>query len=123
MKVPGFLLRRLYVRGSLIATETGFSFQLRNHLGSGFAHELHPLTLDGNELEMALTTFEVDNQTTTFATVSNLTPFTLAMNKTTTIEYHGGQISPGSHVIGMSFSVAGLGDMAFDFTDQTGRNL
>ena len=46
MKVPGFLLRRLYVKGSLRATETGFSFELHNSLGSGSVNEMRPLTLD-----------------------------------------------------------------------------
>ena len=47
MKVPGFLLRRLYVKGSLAATEGGFEFQICNRLGSGYARRLLPLTLDG----------------------------------------------------------------------------
>ena len=44
--VPGFLLRRLYVKQSLRNTEDGFEFQLRNRLGSGYAHKMWPLKLD-----------------------------------------------------------------------------
>ena len=33
--VPGFLLRRLYVKQSLANTEDGFQFELMNRLGSG----------------------------------------------------------------------------------------
>lgn len=117
MKVPGFLLRRLYVKGSLRATEDGFAFQLRNRLGSGYARRLLPLTLDGHELDMAKTTFEVDGKRTTFDAVNNDTPFTLAMNKTTAIAYAGGAIGEGAHKIGMRFEVAGLGELGFDFTD------
>ena len=117
MKVPAFLLRRLYVKGSLVATPDGFEFQIRNKLGSGYARRLLPLTLDGQALDMARTTFEIDGKVTAFDAVSERTPFTLAMNKTTTIAYAGGPVASGTHKVAMAFEVAGLGEMAFDFTD------
>lgn len=118
MKVPGFLLRRLYVKGSLTTTSDGFEFQIRNRLGSGYARRLLPLTLDGDELDMAQTTFEVDGKRIAFDVVSNDVPFTLAMNKTTTIVYAGGPIAGAdTHKVGMRFEVAGLGELGFDFTD------
>lgn len=120
MKVPAFLLRRLYVKDSLTATADGFTFQLRNRLGSGYARALLPLTLDGAELDPAASTFEVDGTSTPFTGVSEHTPFTLGMNKTTTITYAGGAIAPGPHTIGMRFEVAGLGEMGFDFTASLG---
>jgi hypothetical protein len=122
VKVPGFLLRRLYVKGSLTTTSDGFEFQIRNRLGSGYARCLLPLTLDGDDLDMALTTFEIDGHRVTFDAVTNEVPFTLAMNKTTTITYSGGPVPSlagdiGTHKIGMRFEVAGLGELGFDFTD------
>lgn len=117
MKVPAFLLRRLYVKGSLATTPEGFEFQIRNKLGSGYARRLLPLTLDGQALDMTKTTFEVDGKVVTFDAVSESTPFTLAMNKTTTIAYTGGPVEAGTHKIGMAFEVAGLGEMGFDFSD------
>ena len=119
MKVPGFLLRRLYVRGSLQATEDGFAFQLRNRLGSGYAKRLLPLTLDGTELDMASTGFEIEGTKQSFADVTKDAPFTLAMNKTTTISYSGGPLSQGPHKIGMRFEVPGLGELGFEFSDVT----
>ena len=47
VSVPGFLLRRLYQRGSLKNTETGFKFLLANRLGSGYAHGMLPIIVDG----------------------------------------------------------------------------
>ena len=117
MKIPAFLLRRLYVKDSLVATADGFQFQMRNRLGSGYARRLLPLTLDGQELSMAATTFEIGGKQTCFDAVSQDVPFTLAMNKTTTIAYAGGAISPGPHKVGMRFEVAGLGELGFDFSD------
>jgi hypothetical protein len=117
VKVPGFLLRRLYVKGSLHATQGGFAFQLRNKLGSGYARRLLPLTLDGDELDMASTGFEVDGKPQSFQDVTKDTPFTLGMNKITIISYSGAPLAEGPHKIGMRFEVAGLGELGFDFTD------
>ena len=117
MKVPAFLLRRLYVKGSLVATADGFEFQMRNRLGSGYARRLLPLTLDGTELDMGRTTFEVDRKRATFDAVSADSPFTLGMNKTTIISYEGEALAEGPHKVGMRFEVAGLGELGFDFSD------
>jgi len=118
MKVPSFLLRRLYVKGSLTATGHGFEFQLRNRLGSGYARRLLPLTLDGTDLDMTSTTFEIDGKRTAFDVVSQEAPFTMALNKTTTIAYVGGPcMTEGPHKIAMRFEVAGLGELGFDFSD------
>ncbi len=118
MKVPSFLLRRLYVKGSLAATTDGFTFQLLNRLGAGYARRLFPLTLDGEALDAGATTFAIDGKETAFDAASEGTPFTLALNKTTTIAYRGGALAPGVHEIGMSFEVAGLGELGFSFTDE-----
>jgi hypothetical protein len=117
MKIPAFLLRRLYLKESLTATPTGFEFQIRNTLGSGYARRLLPLVLDGRELDMAITTFEIGGKVTSFDAVSNDAPFTLAMNKITTITYSGGAMTEGVHKVGMRFEVAGLGELGFDFSD------
>lgn len=42
VQVPPFLLRRLYVKGSLHNTPEGFQFQLKNTLGAGYAEAFQP---------------------------------------------------------------------------------
>ena len=88
--IPGFLLRRLYVRGSLRNTESGAQFQLLNKLGSGYAQELLPLSVDGEDISLDRCTFAVDGTLFPFDAVSNDTPFTLDLNKATTINLSGG---------------------------------
>ena len=117
VSVPGFLLRRLYVKGSLRATDNGLSFELKNSLGSGYAKSMNPLTIDGEEVPMENTTFTVDDRTVAFSEVNADVPFTLAMNRTTTIAASGFSLAPGAHKIGMAFEVQGLGVLRFDFTD------
>lgn len=115
--VPGFLLRRLYVKQSLKNTDEGFEFRLLNRLGSGYAYKMHPITLDGRELPLNSAAFDLDGEATGFDEVSQSRTFTLAMNKSITIRVAGTHLAPGPCKIGMAFDVPGLGTLSFDFTD------
>lgn len=117
VKVPGFLLKRLYVKGTLRNTRDGFEFQLKNTLGSGYARKVLPLTMDGVEVPLASTSFTQNGNEVSFTAVEETTPFTLAMNKSTTVKIKGAALSPGPHKVSMSFEVQGLGVLNFDFTD------
>lgn len=118
VSVPGFLLRRLYVKGSLRNTPEGFQFQLKNSLGSGYAYKLWPLTVDGQELPLDSCWFSIEGERVAFTEVSREKTFTLGLNRTVTIGVNGQALSPGPHKIGMAFNVPGLGTLRFDFTDQ-----
>lgn len=121
MQVPPFLLRRLYVKGSLKNTQEGFQFRLSNILGSGYAEALLPLSVDGEEVAAGDATFTVEGESdvpTPFAAVTAEQPFTLEMNKTTVIHVRGRTLAPGEHRIAMGFVVVGLGEMAFEVADE-----
>jgi hydroxymethylglutaryl-CoA reductase (NADPH) len=115
--VPSFLLRRLYVKGSLRHTPDGMAFDLLNKLGSGHARHLLPLTVDGKEVPLESTSFVVDGRQVGFKQISENSPFSIALNKTTTVVSRGVKLIDGPHKIAMGFEVAGLGILRFDFTD------
>ena len=115
--VPGFLLRRLYVKQSLTNTVDGFQFEMLNRLGSGYAHKVHPITVDGIEIPIDSAEFVLDGNATGFAEVSKEKTFTLAMNRSITIRVSGLGLESGAHTIGMGFDVPGLGTLSFDFID------
>ncbi|MBI4299777.1 MAG: hypothetical protein HY677_01475 [Chloroflexi bacterium] len=117
ISVPAFLLRRLYVKGSLKNTANGFAFQLQNSLGSGYAKEMLPLTLNGQEIPLETASFSLDGQVTPFSEVNEEKPFTLPMNKSILIEVKGKTLEPKPHKVGMAFVVSGLGKLSFDVTD------
>ena len=81
MKIPEFILRKLYVRGSLRNTANGFEFKLKNALGSGYAVQLLPLRVDGNEIAIKTTCFYIDQKIIPFMDINEDNPFTLVMNK------------------------------------------
>jgi len=116
--VPGFLLRRLYVKGSLHNTEEGFAFSLRNQLGSGYARQMLPLKVDGEEVPLSACTFRVEGtEEVPFEAVSPERPFTLALNRTVEVRVRGRHLEPGPHRVEMGFVVQGFGALRFDFTD------
>ena len=119
LKVPGFLLRRLYVKGSLRATDDGFALDLKNTLGSGYARRLLPLALNGTEAELADCFFEVEGSTHSFEEVTPETPFSLAMNLTSTLGARGVALPDGAVTVRIGFEVQGLGELSFEITDES----
>ena len=118
VSVPSFLLRRLYVKGSLKNTADGFEFELRNRLGSGYALRVHPLTVDGAEIAASASSFVMeDGAVVRFDEVSEANTLTLALNKSIWVKATGARLERGARKIGMGFDVPGLGTMRFDFTD------
>ena len=115
--VPSFLLRRLYVNGSLKNTPDGFRFELMNSLGSGYAHRVHPVSVDGVVAPIADAEFYLDGAVTRFADVSPQNTLTLAMNRTIEVRVSGVRLEPGARRIGLGFDVPGFGSLRFDFTD------
>ena len=116
--IPSFILRRLYVKGSLRNTETGMEFQMLNKLGAGQARRLLPLTLDGKEIPLEHCAFNLEGSAVPFADVSKESPFVMALNKLTTITAKGVTLTEGPHTVGMAFEVGGLGVLKFDFFDK-----
>ncbi len=120
VSVPGFLLRRLYKKGSLRNISGGCEFTLENRLGSGYAHAILPLAIDGVEVDRERTAFVLDEVRTPFSAVSRDATFTLAMNTAIVVRIDGVTLTPGAHTIAMGFEVPGLGALRFDFTDVVG---
>lgn len=120
MQVPAFLLRRLYVKGSLRNVNGGFEFDLKNGLGSGYAEQVLPLTVDGAEVPIADARFIVDGEVLRFNEVSSERTMTLGLNKLVTIAVDGRTIEAGKHKLGIGFIVTGMGKMEFDVTDAIG---
>lgn len=118
VSVPSFILKRLYVKGSLTRTPDGFEFQVRNQLGSGFANEMLPVTLDGQPLPLEVCYFRTEaGQEQSFGDVSAERPFTLEMGRSLTVGVHGHTLDAGTHKVGMGFVAQGIGPLRFEVSD------
>ena len=117
LQVPGFLLRRLYVRGSLRRTDDGFQLELKNTLGSGYARRLLPLKVNGEALPLESCFFEVEGERHSFADVTPDSPFSLALNRTSVLGGEGVGLPEGVVQITIGFEVQGLGELSFSVKD------
>ena len=117
MQVPSFLLRRLYVKGSLRNEAAGVAFDLSNTLGSGYADQVLPLRIDGEDIPPAACAFVIDGVPLRFDDVSADRPMTLAMNGALTVRVEGRTLTAGEHSVEMAFIVTGMGEMRFDVKD------
>jgi len=55
MQIPTFLLRKLYIKGSLENVDDGFTFKLKNSISSGTAISIEPIKVNGNEYPLDAT--------------------------------------------------------------------
>ena len=117
ISIPSFLLKRLYVKGSLRNNADGFQFEIENKLGSGYGNELKPLTLDRETIPLEKSSFQQDSSEILFSEVSRDRPFTLPVNKRLTVKVKGITLNEGVHKIGMSFVTEGLGQLGFEVSD------
>lgn len=118
VSVPSFILKRLYVKGSLTQTDDGFEFQVRNRLGSGFAHEMLPVTLNGNAFPLEVCYFRSkEGKEQSFSQVSTERPFTLEMDKSLIIGVHSTTLASGPHKVGLGFVAQGIGPLKFEVSD------
>jgi len=117
--VPAFILRRLYVKGSLRNTPEGWKFTLRNTLGSGYVKGLLPLKVDDSlEIPMEHTSFEMEGSHTSFDEVNENNTFGLQMNKAIDVNITGDHLPTGERTIYFGAIVPGIGRIGFDFSDE-----
>ena len=117
VSIPGFLLRKLYVRGTLENTGGAIAFRLRNTLGSGYAEEMLPILLDGEEIPLSRCFFWSGGKKRSFDQVSRSEPFTLSLNKDIVVGVEDISLTPEPHTVGIGFRVPGFGELRFDFVD------
>ena len=116
-KVPGFLLKKIYIRGSLRNDDEGFQFQLKNSLGSGHTCKLLPLTLDGVELPQEDSFFSVEAASVCFNAVSPARPIALTKDTPTTVQVKGRTLAQGPHKVGMGLDLEGIGEVWLSVED------
>ena len=94
--VPAFILRRLYLKGSLHNRDDGWGFKLKNTLGAGYAKGLIPVSVDGVEIPITQSFFENDGEETSFADVSDDNTFGLKLNREILIYFRGEPLDTGN---------------------------
>jgi len=112
--VPTFLLKKLYAKGSLKNTATGFELAIQNTLAPGTIVGLAPLQVDGTEYPLEKTTAILPDGSQLSATdVSAESPVRFAIGDRVTIQVEGKPLVAGPHklVISPKTTEAGILDI------------
>ncbi|MDI7275830.1 MAG: hydroxymethylglutaryl-CoA reductase [Anaerolineae bacterium] len=117
MAVPSFLLKKLYVQGSLKNTENGFEFALRNNLAPGSLIGFFPLTVDDSTVPPQDLTFHTAQGEVRGDQVSSRSPLTFGLNAEVRIAAQGKTLQPGSHHLILSVLTREVGRIDIDVTD------
>ena len=117
MSVPAFILRRLYVKGSLRNVENGFEFSLKNVLAD--AELIKPLEIYVDDTQIPLENVTLIAGTTSISNkdIAESNPVKFSLNMTATIRVDGARLEPGEHKITLVVTVKGYGTIKFDIRD------
>ena len=118
MRVPTFMLKKLYVPGSLTASGDGFSFKLRNTLATATLTSAPQIKVDGNDLPQSSVVAILGGSTLTAKDVTADTPLALTKGAEVEMVVSGTTLAPGKHQIAITAESKEWETIAFEVEDQ-----
>jgi hypothetical protein len=99
VRVPDFLVRQFYVKGSLQPEGDGFRLQARNGMGDGTLVGIGQVTIDGRVIEPAAISAQVVGSESVYqaADVSRRAPVPFSRGDVVTFRIKGHALAPGEH--------------------------
>ena len=118
-KVPNFILKKLYAKGSLINTFKGCEFALENGIGTGTVTRFHRLEIDGTACPLeSVSVVAPGSSGRPAAMITPEAPLPLTMGVKAAIQCAGMTLQPGKHTIKLRFQTLELGDLEIRVTDE-----
>jgi beta-mannosidase len=117
-RVPGFLVRRVYVKNSLQHTQDGFTFALKNPAMPVEIDSLMRLAVDGAPVASRDADLVRGGTRRRLSTISPGAPLEVASGDRLNIVVHGRRLAPGKHEIGITAVIVGIGEVAAVVEDE-----
>ncbi len=120
MRVPGFLVRQIYVAGSLRNHGGGFSLQACNTIGDGWLDGIGSIAVDGQQIPITDISATRDGDPTTYRAidVTPATPVLFRRGDVVTFWITGWALDPGDHQLEVELHERQLGALSLGFTEQ-----
>jgi len=116
--IPGFVLKKLYVKGSLRNTPQGCALDLSNGIATGTVSRFHGLEVDGTAYgPRQIVALAPGGTVIPAAEVTPEAPQPLAVGTTLTLRLAGVTLQPGQHKLRIRFRVQELGDLEIAVSD------
>ena len=117
MQIPAFLLRKLYIKGSLENVDDGFSFKIKNSLAPGTTTEVAPIKVNGTEYGLDSTIIRSEDGEILGSDVSADNTFPIKVGVEIEIFVKGDPLPEGEYKIDISLKTKEAGTLTFDVTD------
>lgn len=120
MRVPDFVIRQLYVAGSLANEGDGFRLQARNGLGDGTVVGIGRISVDGRAIEPAAITAVRSGEDVIHRAldVSPAAPVAFRRGDVVTFRVAGRTLSPGEHAFEVELRVKDMGLVTLALKDR-----
>ncbi|MBU6996158.1 MAG: hypothetical protein HXS41_00895 [Theionarchaea archaeon] len=116
MKVPSFMLKKLYQKGSLKNTESGFELAIKNNLMDATVTTMS-LTVDSKPVPGDRITVAAGNAPVPATQISESNTIPLKVGVTVTLSVQDKSLSSGEHTIEIGAATKEFGDINFSVSD------
>jgi len=122
MRVPGFLVRRFYVAGSLRNTSTGFQLQAHNDMGEGTLVGVTRIAVDGVAMDPAGITaqHEGSDEVVRAVDISRSSPVPVRRGERVTLRVTAQPLAAGRHELEVELVELNLGALQLAITESVG---
>ena len=119
--VPPFILRKLYVEGSLRNEEGGFALELKNTIAPATIVRFIGLDLDGQPVGASQVTLVPSRgNPRSMEQVSDKAPLSFPIGATITLRVTGMTLEPGFHELSIHVTVKEVGPLDIPVSDTVG---
>jgi hypothetical protein len=118
MFISPSLLDRVYVRGSLKNTETGYEFKLKNNIDNGTLSGVKSLTVDGNSIPLSAVSMQTSAGEKKAEEISYRSPLPLYYNSEAAVRVAGEPLAAGAHSLVLSIAVYEAGTIQLKINDE-----
>jgi len=114
---PAFILAKLYVKGSLKNTPTGFEFTLKNIIDSTLLIGIGPISVGEKTYEGEALTMAVPEKTVNGAEISSKNSIPARIGIPIIVSITGDQLAPGQHKVSVAATTSDIGMIRFEIND------
>jgi hypothetical protein len=118
MFISPSLLERVYVKGSLKNTETGYEFKLKNSIDNGTLSGVKSLTLDGAPIPLSAVSLQTTAGAKNAEEISYKSPLPLYYNSEAIVRIAGEPLAAGAHSLVLSVAVYEAGTIQLKVNDE-----
>lgn len=114
---PPFLLAKLYVKGSLKNTDTGFQFSLKNIIDATMLIGIGPITAGDKVYEAGAITLTLADKTINGADLSRTNSIPVRMGMPILVAVNGEPLASGVQKITVAATSGDIGKIKFDINE------